>query len=166
LIRTEVITCRGHPNVLAKHRSTLEVTTENFLTLRGDCIICVEADKSASSLSSEVKEVLRSEGYGYLLVSTQNFTELVKGRGSAGLTMTSTVKMIVRKSSFISDATILIKADKSAGDLNRDLVRELRGGVVRVFLVASDLPLSNDEVLRVLIDSFPTLLRRAQPVDE
>lgn len=160
------IACRGHPNVLAKHRTTLEVTTENYLTKRGDCIICVEASKGANSLSVEVKGILKSGGYGYLVVKTQNFLEIVHGRGSPELTMTSPVKFIVRRSSFISDATVMIGADKSAGDLRRELVNELKGGgSVRVFLVASELPLSDDEILGVIVDSRPPLLMGTKSVN-
>jgi len=56
----EVIHCRGHENVKATHRSTLEITTEDFLTPRGDCIICVSADKSLRDLSDDFKEALRT----------------------------------------------------------------------------------------------------------
>ncbi|HIP75502.1 MAG TPA: DUF371 domain-containing protein, partial [Thermococcus paralvinellae] len=41
----EIIHCYGHENIKATHKSTLEITKEDFLTPRGDCIICIKADK-------------------------------------------------------------------------------------------------------------------------
>ncbi|HIP58595.1 MAG TPA: DUF371 domain-containing protein, partial [Archaeoglobus profundus] len=35
----EVITAWGHPNITAKHRTTLEITKDEELSIRGDCII-------------------------------------------------------------------------------------------------------------------------------
>lgn len=55
----EVIHCHGHENVKATHRSTLEFTKEDFLTPRGDCIICIGADKAINDLNDEFKNALR-----------------------------------------------------------------------------------------------------------
>src|SRR6056297_3777495 len=42
----EVIRATGHPNVLAEHTSTFEVTIDDFLTPAGDCILAIEADRA------------------------------------------------------------------------------------------------------------------------
>ncbi|AWR98909.1 DUF371 domain-containing protein [Metallosphaera hakonensis JCM 8857 = DSM 7519] len=165
MIATDHITCFGHKNVLARHRTTLEITREDFLTPRGDCIICISADKGAIHLSEEVKRILRQEGYGYLVIIKDDMIEVIKGRGSDRLTFSSDIKMVVRKSDFISDGTILIKADKSARDLRRDLVPRLREGEIDVVFIASDKPLHDNEILGVVVYSFPTLLKSTQFVD-
>jgi hypothetical protein len=64
---TEVLRAKGHPYIRATHRTTLEVTVEDSITPRGDCIIGVSADKSALSLSEEFKNCLRREN-GVLIV--------------------------------------------------------------------------------------------------
>jgi hypothetical protein len=39
----EKIEAWGHPNVSANNRTTFEVTKEDHLTRRGDCIIAINA---------------------------------------------------------------------------------------------------------------------------
>ena len=34
----------GHPNITAKHKTTLEFTKDKELSLRGDCIVGVKSD--------------------------------------------------------------------------------------------------------------------------
>lgn len=166
MIATDIITCYGHENVLAKHRTTLEITRENFLTKRGDCIICINSDKGAVHLSSEVKSILRNEGYGHLVIMKDGLIEIVTGRGSRDLPFSSDVKMIVRKSDFISDGTILIKANKSARDLRRDMIPKLRRGEVKVLLIASQDPLHDNEILRIVVNLFPSVLNPSQLVED
>ncbi len=36
--------CRGHPNVQLTHRGTLEISCDSYLTVRGDCILCISAE--------------------------------------------------------------------------------------------------------------------------
>ncbi|MGB9674949.1 MAG: DUF371 domain-containing protein, partial [Nanopusillaceae archaeon] len=38
-----VINVKGHKLVKATHKSTLEITKDNFLTERGDCIIGINS---------------------------------------------------------------------------------------------------------------------------
>lgn len=45
-----VIKARGHPNIKATHRTTIEVTKDNYLTGRGDCILGIDADKSLKDM--------------------------------------------------------------------------------------------------------------------
>jgi hypothetical protein len=45
----EKINAVGHPNVLATHEKTIEITKEDFLTPTGDCIIGINADKYTGS---------------------------------------------------------------------------------------------------------------------
>ena len=44
----EEIIAQGHPNVLGTHRTTIEITTEDFLTTNGNCIIGVMSSKSVN----------------------------------------------------------------------------------------------------------------------
>jgi len=43
---TEVIRARGHENVQSTHASTFEVTSDDWLTPAGDCILAIEADRT------------------------------------------------------------------------------------------------------------------------
>ena len=48
--------------------------------------------------------------------------------GSPELTLISNVSMVIRKSDYISDRTLAIRANKSAKDNSRDLIHKLRNG--------------------------------------
>ena len=52
---TEFITAFGHKNVRATHRTTLEITKDEELSVRGDCIVAVAADKGFFDLKPKFK---------------------------------------------------------------------------------------------------------------
>ncbi|MEM3095074.1 MAG: DUF371 domain-containing protein, partial [Nitrososphaera sp.] len=49
MVQDEVI-FYGHPNVQSLHGKTVEITKDEHLTLRGDCIIGVRASKACADL--------------------------------------------------------------------------------------------------------------------
>jgi len=68
----ERILAKGHKNVKATHRTTLEVTKDKYLTPRGDCIIAISANKAASDLSESFKYYLKKPG-SILVVVLRSF---------------------------------------------------------------------------------------------
>lgn len=53
----------GHVNVRARHRTTIEITRDDYLTPRGgDCIIGIKADKGLSGISPNLRRLLRRMG--------------------------------------------------------------------------------------------------------
>lgn len=117
----------GHENVIGNHKTTVEITTEDFLTRQGTCIIGVEADRSLSEIPPEIKALAKSEKTKIVLhLKVGNLTEQVTGRGNPGLTYSDTVSMVARKSSFVCDRTLMVGADKAASDLDRSFVDALR----------------------------------------
>lgn len=134
----ERITARGHPNVSAKHKTTLEITMEHELTPRGDCIIAVSSDKGAASLSAAFKEVARDdEAIIRMVIMCGGLREEVVGFGCEKLTFTHTKDLVVRKSNYCCGRTLMIKANKAAADLDRRIVEELRKPqTVEIILIA------------------------------
>lgn len=123
---TEKITARGHVNVSARHDISLEVTKEEYLTPRGDCIIAVDADKAFPELSDGFKKALRrDDAVLEITISCAGLTEKVIAYGSSDLQLSHPTDLVVRKSFFICDRTLAIKADKAAIDLSRKLVDKL-----------------------------------------
>ena len=57
----EAIEFYGHPNIRAWHGKTIEITKDNNLTLKGDCIVGVRASKGCSELSEGVKSALNKD---------------------------------------------------------------------------------------------------------
>ncbi len=119
----------GHPNVLATNRMTLEVTREDFLTPRGDCIIGILADSACAGLSEVAKEALRSDGSKILFriqVGDERY-EFV-AHGSSALQLSHPMSMVIRKSSYVSDRTLAVKSEAAACDVPRSLVARLAKG--------------------------------------
>ncbi|MEM3840784.1 MAG: DUF371 domain-containing protein [Candidatus Bathyarchaeia archaeon] len=134
---TEYITAFGHRNIRATHRTTLEFTREKELSVRGDCIVAVSADKGFSDLKPEFREFLRKENARLtILIEADGAVDVVKARGSPKLILSHPTDMVVRKSGYICGRTLAINADKAACDLSRALVKRLQipGQMVRVTL--------------------------------
>jgi len=134
----DVLRAKGHRNIRATHPSTLEITTEKHLTPRGDCIIGVSAEKPANKLSPAIKNALKSENSILITIFLSGeHWDYVIAHGSKNLTLASDKKIIIRKSNYIEPSTIGILANKSAKDLDRGLINNLRQGkeLTVVFIV-------------------------------
>ena len=112
----------GHPNVLATHRNTIEFTKEDFLTKEGDCILGVNADFSAEALREFVKECERD--FVEVEIRCGDFTEIIMGKLNKGFNDNKAI--VIRKSNFVSERTLVTEADKAACDLNREMVDSIR----------------------------------------
>jgi hypothetical protein len=117
----------GHPAILSTHPTTLEITTSHELTRRGDCVVAVKSSSAARNLPEDLKRALSSSsGRGRLAIRVGPFDFIVEGRGDPRLTFSHETDLVVRKSAFISDRTLMIYADKSSMDIPRDMVRMLQ----------------------------------------
>jgi hypothetical protein len=135
----EEIIAFGHRLVRSTHKSTFEVTREEHLTERGDCIIAVKANKAARDLSWSFKEAARKPNAEItVIIEAGDVREVVKASGSPNLTFTHPTDIVVRKSSYICSRTVAIKADKAACDLSRRLIDKLRNPreKVKIMLIA------------------------------
>ncbi len=123
----ERLTARGHANISAKHKTTLEVTVDHEITPRGDCIVAVSSSKGAASLSSMFKKVAGSDGAIIrMIIECGGIMEEIVGFGSGNLTFTDPKDIVVRKSSYCCGRTVMIKANKAAADLDRRIVEQLK----------------------------------------
>ena len=117
----------GHPAILSTHPTTLEITTSHELTRRGDCVVAVKSSSAVQDLPEDLKRVLSSSsGRGRIALRVGTFGFAVEGRGDPRLTFSHQTDLVVRKSGFVSDRTLMIYADKSSIDIPRDMVRMLQ----------------------------------------
>ena len=124
---TEIIKAKGHKNVRATHKTTFEITKERNITPRGDCIIAVSADKALKDLNTEFKQALRNQKAKLtIIIQAGEIFEIVKASGDEKLTLSHPTSMVVRKSSYICNRTLAVKANKAAIDLSRKLIKELQ----------------------------------------
>lgn len=128
----EKITAWGHPNVLATHETTIEITKEGDLTGKGDCIIAVRADKGCINLISELKDSLKIGNRIKMTISAGNIEDSLFFFGSPALKLQDENCIVIRKSDFIDDRTLGILSNKAAKDLKRDLVEKLKDSKTKV----------------------------------
>jgi hypothetical protein len=121
------VTFRGHPMVRSAHPTTIEVTTEDHLTSKGDCIVGVGASSGCAQLDAKVKEGLRRRGSTVtirLVVGPYSFE--VKAEGDPRLELSHPHDIVIRKSDFISGRTLAVHADAAAKDVPREMVELLK----------------------------------------
>jgi len=127
MVTTEIIFAYGHKNILATHKSTFEITKEDELSKRGDCIIAVSASKALSDLSPEFREKLHKENAKVtIFIKAGEVADVVNAFGSPQLILTHSTSMVVRKSNYFCSRTLAIQADKAACDLSRKLAEKLK----------------------------------------
>ena len=122
----DMVVSYGHPNVRGTHPTTLEITKEDFLTLRGTCIIGINASKSVKDLNCKLKDLIRAGKEIGVLLKVGPFWDTFTGFGDQNLELANSVSIVFRKSTFISDRTVLIACIKSAQDLSRELISSLQ----------------------------------------
>jgi hypothetical protein len=129
----ETIFGYGHENILATHRTTLEFTKDKHLSKNGDCIVAVSTDKAVADLSSEFKRHLRQANTEITVtIEAAGIKGQLKAHGSPNLVLTHPTDVVIRKSDYVSDRTLAVRADKAAADLPQELVEKLRNPQQRV----------------------------------
>src|SRR5512133_206513 len=125
----EIFRCRGHPLVLGTHPTTFEVTRENHLTVTGNCIIGIGADKGCAGLSPAFKAVLAHDDAVLITrLACKGVVVEIQSRGSSTFTLDHPTDMVWRKSTFVCSRTIGILSDRVALTLPRELMENLARG--------------------------------------
>ncbi len=78
-------------------------------------------------------------GRARLTLRVDSLLFTVEGRGARGLSFSHPTDLVVRKSGFVSDRTLMVHADKAAIDIPRELVKLLRDPKKRVTIEISAL---------------------------
>ncbi len=139
MIEKVIVTARGHENIKALHRTTIEITKDENLSERGDCIAGVGADKSMKDFPDSFKELARDERVRITVtLEAEGIKEVITGRGDSSLTFEHVDDIVIRKSRFTCPRTLMVEADKAAKDISRELVKKLKnpGVILKVEVVA------------------------------
>ena len=121
------IETKGHQNVSSMHKSTFEITTDTEIGPTADCIIGVDSNMAINSFSDEFKEkIADSKTEIKVTLDTENGHDEIIGYGHEDLTLTHPTDIVCRTSNYTCDRTLMIKANKAAKDLNRDLIEDLK----------------------------------------
>ncbi len=114
----------GHPNILGTHKTTLEFTKDEKLSLKGDCIICVKADFELKKL----KELIQNSKSKKISITIETPDRRIKETINAELNpgFSSAHELVIRKTDFLSERTFALRADKAAFDLSDGLIDYLK----------------------------------------
>ena len=129
---------RGHPNIRSTHRTTTEITTDDALSVRGDCIVGVSAGCGCAGLPEDMKAALRDPHARVrvtILVGGREF--VITGRGDPGLALEHPTDMVIRKSAFTCPRTLAVGCDAASIDIPREMIMDLRAGAEGVLRVAA-----------------------------
>ena len=125
----ERVRATGHGNVSAEHASTFEVTSDDWLTPAGDCILAVEADRTPADFDDEFVAACRShDATVTATLRVEGREQTIEGSGHPELTFESDRSLVGRTSDYVDDRTVLVGADAAAADVDRDVVAALADG--------------------------------------
>ncbi|MEW5839944.1 DUF371 domain-containing protein [Nitrososphaera sp.] len=121
------ITFFGHPNVQSLHSRTVEITTEEHLTLKGDCIIGVRAERACAGISEPVRRRLMQDSAPVrieVIVGEQVYA--IAGSGDSRLTLKNKHDIVIRKTNFTCPRTLAVRCDRASSDIPRGMVERLK----------------------------------------
>jgi len=117
----------GHPNVQSLHARTIEVTKDEHLGLKGDCIVGVRASKGCADIDEKIKRLLKLDDSVVrmeIIVGSESFS--FTGSGDSRLTLLNQHDIVIRKSRFVCPRTMSVMCDKASSDLPRKMIRTLQ----------------------------------------
>jgi hypothetical protein len=116
----------GHPNVQSLHARTFEITKEEHLTLRGDCIIGVRADKACADIDEKVRRRLLQDAPVTIEIIVGGHSYTIKGSGDERLTLKNAHDIVVRKTNFVCPRTLSVRCDRASSDIPREMIELLK----------------------------------------
>jgi len=125
----EVVRARGHEHVSATHDSTLELTSDDYLTPAGDCIVGIEADRVPADFDdSFVAACQDPDATIEVVLAVDGHEATITGEGYPELGFESDRSLVCRTSDYVDDRTVMVGADAAAADVDRTLVAALADG--------------------------------------
>lgn len=121
------VTFFGHPNVRSLHDKTVEITKDEQLSLRGDCIIGVRANKACTDVDGTLRRRLCSNGSVVkieIMVGSESF--VINGMGDERFTLQNPHDIVIRKTNFVCPRTMSVRCDMASSDMPRMMVEMLR----------------------------------------
>ena len=128
-------TCYGHENITARHKTTLEFTKDEDLSLKGDCIVGVKASFQLNKIKHFIKTMDNNKKITIIMERINNNSKnkiVERINAEINPSFNSDREMVIRKTDFVSDRTFAIRADKAAFELNRNLVKNISNGKQKI----------------------------------
>ncbi len=122
----EVIRFHGHPEVTATHVRTIEVTRDTELTVKGDCIVGLGADRGLVDLPEKFRRRLQAGAAVVFTMNVAGESFRFRAEGDRRLGLSNWKDMVIRKSDYVCGRTLAVRSEAAAVDLPRRMVRMLR----------------------------------------
>ncbi|MEO9306952.1 MAG: DUF371 domain-containing protein [Nitrososphaera sp.] len=117
------ISFHGHKNVRSLHPKSIEITTEENLTVNGDCIVGVKASCGCLGIPDEIKESLKKDQTKVTcIIQVNDFSFKITGSGSEKLTLTNPHDIVIRKSNFTCPRTLSIGCNVASDSIPREMI--------------------------------------------
>jgi hypothetical protein len=130
---------------MALHKRTIEITRDNQISKRADCIIGVSSSKACTDLSRDAKDWIFSGGWLRFEIKTLFHTFAFEGKGSPKLELADEREIVLRVSDYISPRTAAINCTQSAYDIPRSMINELQNPQSSAVLRIIALPLKMEK---------------------
>ena len=135
---TDEIKFKGHPNVLATHPRTIEITKDNYLTKEGDCIVGINANKACNDINPKLRSLITQDNIPIKFeIIVGNLSFEIIGRGNSKLTLSNAHDLVIRTSNYISTRTVSINCNKAAIHIPRDIIMLLQDSNIKGSLIIS-----------------------------
>ncbi len=126
MVILETVTAYGHENILCTHSTTIEITKEKKLTMKGNCIVGINASKACFDLNNILKIKINNGTKFKITLKIDKLKDSFYGLGNKDLRLLDRNDMVFRKSDFICDRTVLINCTKSSNEISRELIEKLK----------------------------------------
>ncbi len=121
------IKTKGHKNVSSNHKTTFEITKDKEIGPSADCIIGINSNKTMNNFTQEFKDKIANSKTRILVtLDTENGHDSILGYGHEKLTLNHPTDIVCRTSNYICNRTLMIKSNKAARDLDRNLIEDLK----------------------------------------
>ncbi len=135
----------GHENILGTHKNTLEITTEEYISKRADCIIGVGAAKGCADLYVDTKQWLQNGNWVGLEIRCGPLSYSFVGKGASTLDLKDQNEIVLRKSDFASSRTLALRCSHAACDVPRRMINLLQDPNSSGELIIRSLPRKLDD---------------------
>ncbi len=137
--------CKGHPNIQASHPTTLELEEESFLTIRGDCIVCIECTGA-----DKLRRLAAGKGLAKLFIVAVNpflSPYIAYAIVDGFLPAKKPKRLIVRKSAH-RENSVMVCSSLGASELPIGLRKMLRSSYTKCYaLIAFSTPGDNVDTI-------------------
>ncbi len=134
-------TAYGHKNILATHKTTIEFTKDRELSLRGNCILGINADFDLSELKKSIEKKINKnkqiKDKIKIIINMDGISDEIAAELNPDFD--DDEEIVIRMGEFKSKRTLGVRADKAAAHIKRELVEKLKNPEQKIMVSITDI---------------------------